>query len=222
MSLNWFSNLYRLNCSSSAQLDHFTCNTYTSRHSLEPKQNATTGISKMMTIYDDIVMCIGDEVIEKIEDYICPGHVIKWGKENQTYEINRRVWQTRAAVRKLSHILRDTNILINLKRTVFNICILLVMRYGMKTIPLTIKSAKKLRTTQRTLERMILEISFKDHISNAKRVYKKSASDSTKQWNTDYKRPMFRSGPWWPVERRRRHPGKNKFKNTRAICKPFE
>jgi len=42
-----------------------------------------------------------------------------------------------------------------------------VITYGMEATTLTVKLANKLRTTQRAIERMMLGISLRDHITNA-------------------------------------------------------
>ncbi|XP_050310861.1 uncharacterized protein LOC126746595 [Anthonomus grandis grandis] len=115
---------------------------------------------------DNIQVHIEDRIIDNVEEYVYLGHCIKLGKENQTAEINRRVRLTWAATGKLSHVLRNETIPINLKRKVFNACLLPVMTYGMETMTLTVKSANKLRTTQRAIERMMLGISLRDHITN--------------------------------------------------------
>lgn len=48
----------------------------------------------------------------------------------------------------------------------FGTCILPVMTYGMETLTPTIKPINKLRKTQRSIERIMLGISLKDHIGN--------------------------------------------------------
>lgn len=121
--------------------------------------------TKVMTP-DNLQVHIGDQTVENVEEYVYLGHCIKLGKENQTAEIKRRVRLTWAAAGKLSHVLRNRTIPINLKRKVFNTCLLPVMTYGMETMTLTVKSANKLRTTQRAIERTMLGIGLRDHITN--------------------------------------------------------
>lgn len=57
---------------------------------------------------------------------------------------------------KLSFIFKNPRVPINLKRKVHNMCIIPVMSYGLETMTLTIKSANKLRTTQRAIEGAML------------------------------------------------------------------
>ena len=45
-------------------------------------------------------------------------------------------------------------------------CVLPVMTYGLETMALTVKSADRLRTTQRAIERAMLGVSLKDRIKN--------------------------------------------------------
>lgn len=91
-------------------------------------------------------------------------HEIKLSKEDQTTEIERRIhW---AAYRELSFILKNAEVFINLKRKVYDICILPVMSYSLETMILTIKSTNKLKITQKAIERAMLGISLRDRIHN--------------------------------------------------------
>lgn len=96
--------------------------------------------------------------IEKVNEFIYLGHTITLGKENQTAEIIRRIRLTWAAVGRLGTKLRNPTLPVNLKRKVFNTCILPVLTYGMETMTLTDKSANRLRTTQRAIERNMLGV----------------------------------------------------------------
>lgn len=109
---------------------------------------------------------IEGHIIPKTEEYIYLGHEIHLGKPNQSAEVTRRIRLTWAAVGKLKNVIHNKDIPINLKRKVFNSCILPVMTYGMETMALTIKSANRLRCTQRAIERKMLGISLRDHIRN--------------------------------------------------------
>jgi len=94
------------------------------------------------------------------------GHTIKTGKENQTAEIKHRKRLAWTAFGKLSYILKNRVILINLKQKVFDTCILPVATYGLETVTMTKRSAEQLRVMQRVLERTMLEISLRDKIRN--------------------------------------------------------
>ena len=77
------------------------------------------------------------------------------GKKNQTAEINRRIGLTWAAFGRLRYILKDETIPINLKRKVYESCILPVATYGLKTMTLT-ESVNRLRTTQMAMLGILL------------------------------------------------------------------
>lgn len=104
--------------------------------------------------------------IENVNEYIYLGHTVKLGKENQNAEIKRRIRLSWAAFGKLQYIFKNEDIPINLKRRVYNTCILPVTSYGLETMSLTKKSANKLRTSQRAMERSMLGISLRQKIRN--------------------------------------------------------
>lgn len=116
--------------------------------------------------HTNILVTNDNHTLEVIEDYVDLGHIIKLGKDNQRAEIIRRIGLTWAAFGKLSRILRDPKISINLKRTVYNTCVLPVSTYGLETTTLTRSTANKLRICQRAMERAMLGISLRDKIRN--------------------------------------------------------
>lgn len=69
-------------------------------------------------------------------------------------------------VGRLSYILKNPKVLINLKRRVFDTGILPVMTYTMETTTLTFISTKQLRVTQRAVEMIMLGISSRHRITN--------------------------------------------------------
>ncbi|XP_045465548.1 uncharacterized protein LOC123674648 [Harmonia axyridis] len=111
--------------------------------------------TKVLTEEDIKVEMDGNE-IEKASEYVYLGHTITMGKQNQTAEITRRIRMTWVAVGKLRNVLRNPEIPINLKRKVFNTCILPVLTYGVETMKLTVHSGNRMRTTQRAIERAML------------------------------------------------------------------
>lgn len=92
---------------------------------------------------------VGGNEIERVREYVYLDHQIRLEKENQQAEVNRRIKMTWAATGKLGSVLKIPDIPINLKTKVFNTYVLPVMTYGMETTTLTVKTANKLRTTQR-------------------------------------------------------------------------
>lgn len=56
--------------------------------------------TKIMTKIENFAIRLGDQVIQKYEEYVYLGPIIKLGEENQTVENNRRVQQTWVATGK--------------------------------------------------------------------------------------------------------------------------
>ena len=81
-------------------------------------------------------------------------------------EINRRINLGWRAFGKASWALKDKSIPITLKRKLYNQCILPTVSYGSETWNLTRKQTKKLSSMQRAQERIILNISLRDHITS--------------------------------------------------------
>ena len=104
------------------------------------------------------------ECIEEVNNYIYLGQNISLQETNQG-EIKRRIQHRWAAFNKLSNILRS-NLPINLKRKLFNQCVLSAMTYTSETWTLSKKIENKLRTAQRAMERAMLNITRKDKIRN--------------------------------------------------------
>lgn len=121
--------------------------------------------TKIMTS-EETAITIEGCTLEHVEEYIYLGHAIRLGKQNQTNEISRRTRLSWAAFGRLGYILKSQSIPINLKRKVYEACILPVTTYGLETMTLTERSAERLRTTQRAMERAMLGISLRDRIRN--------------------------------------------------------
>jgi Reverse transcriptase (RNA-dependent DNA polymerase) len=121
--------------------------------------------TKIMTSENARVV-IGTDIIETVSEYNYLGHIITLGKDNRDREIRRRIQLSWAAFAKVSHILRDHATPINLKRKVYDACILPVSTYGLETVALTQISANKLRVMQRAMERSMLGVSLRDKIKN--------------------------------------------------------
>lgn len=114
-------------------------------------------MQKTKILSPDAIQCtIKQQTLEVVDHYVYLGHNIKLEKENQAAEITRRVGLTWAAFGKLGFILRDRTMPINLKRKVFESCVLPVTTYGLETTELTQNSANRLRVCQRAIERAML------------------------------------------------------------------
>lgn len=113
-----------------------------------------------------IRISIENHQIENVSEYIYLGHLIKLNKENQTKEITRRIGLTWAAFGKMGYILKNSKIPINLKRKVYDTCVLPIATYGLETMAITKNTANRLRVTQRAMERAMLGICLRDKIRN--------------------------------------------------------
>ena len=109
---------------------------------------------------------IENQILEVVDHYVYLGHNIKLGKDNQTSEIKRRVGLTWAAFGKLRFILNNEKIPINLKREVYESCVLPVTTYGLETLTFTKNNINRLKICQRAMERSMLGINFRDGIRN--------------------------------------------------------
>ncbi|NNK28772.1 MAG: reverse transcriptase family protein, partial [Flavobacteriaceae bacterium] len=103
--------------------------------------------------------------IELVSSYVYLGHKISFTDINQAEEINRRIQLAWAAFGKYSDIFRS-NLPVSLKRKVYNQCIIPTMSYASETWTLTKKMIGRLRTSQRAMERIMLNITRKDRWRN--------------------------------------------------------
>ncbi|CAH2222158.1 jg26044 [Pararge aegeria aegeria] len=83
-------------------------------------------------------------------------------------EVNRRIQIGWAAFGKLRNIF-SSKIPQCLKTKVFEQCVLPVMTYGIETWPLTMGLIRRLRVTQRAMERAMLGVSLRDQIEEIRR-----------------------------------------------------
>lgn len=108
---------------------------------------------------------INNDPVEQITEYIYLGHTITLGKQNQTAEITRRIRQGWIAYGKLAQVFKS-DISINLKKEVYDTCVLPVMTYGLETMAFTVKTINRLRVAQRAMERNMLGLRLVDRIMN--------------------------------------------------------
>lgn len=115
---------------------------------------------------EPLSVIIEGTIIEQVSQYTYLGHNIKLGRENQGAEILRRKQLSWAAFGKLGHILANKSIPINLKRKVYDSCVLPVTTYGLETTAITRANAQKLQVMQRAMERRMLHVSLRDRVRN--------------------------------------------------------
>ena len=134
----------------------------------------------------DHTIAVDGMTIEKVDSYIYLGKNITL--ENETAgEVRRRIQLAWVKFGKLSIILRDENLPISLKRQIFNQCIIPVLSYGAETWATTKKLEKKLRVTERAMERIMVGVTRRDKVRNEDLRKKTNARDiiqeiKTKKW----------------------------------------
>ena len=100
--------------------------------------------------------------LETVEHYIYLGKKITLNNETGE-EIKRRIqldWV------KFGTLFRDHTLPISLKRQVFDQCIISVLSYGAETWTTTKCLEKKLRVTERAMERIMIGVAMKDRVTN--------------------------------------------------------
>ncbi|XP_071568106.1 uncharacterized protein [Temnothorax nylanderi] len=81
-------------------------------------------LQKTRILSPDVVrFSVGDQTLEIVDRYVYLGHGIKLGKDNQTTEITRRMGLTWAAFGRLSFIIKDPTVPIDLKRKIYETCV---------------------------------------------------------------------------------------------------
>ena len=103
---------------------------------------------------------IQNEVLEVVDEYLYLGQLVQTNTSFET-EIKRRIKLGWSAFGRHSNILRGS-LPLCLKRKVFNQCVLPVMTYGSETWTTILETEKKLKRTQRAMERLILGVSLRD------------------------------------------------------------
>ena len=87
--------------------------------------------------------------------------------ENSTkQEVSIRIKTGWSVFAKYKEVFLDRYLPMSLKRKVFNWCVLPAMTYACQTWSLTKALLKKLETSQRAMERRILNVKLKDRIRN--------------------------------------------------------
>ena len=123
------------------------------------------GKTKFMTNIDttDNIQINGTET-EKVTNYKYLGQTI--AMENRRKQVSIRIKAGWSVFGKNREIFLDRHLPMSLKRKVFNQCVLPAMTYGSQTWSLTKALLKKLETSQRAMERRMLNVKLKDRIRN--------------------------------------------------------
>ena len=106
-----------------------------------------------------------DQQLEQVNRYIYLGRMMTMNDDIMAEILNRTKLSWKAFGKKST--IFKSNMPICLKRKVFNQCVLPVLTYGCETWTLNTKAAQKLKVTQRSMERQMLNISLRDKRRNA-------------------------------------------------------
>lgn len=105
--------------------------------------------------------------MEYVHKFINLGQIFKVNNENQTAEINLRIRLGWMAFGRLSYVLKNRRIPLQLRRRVYNTCIISVLRYGPQTLIYSRKNIERLKKAQNAMERAMLGITLKDRKRNS-------------------------------------------------------
>ena len=106
---------------------------------------------------------IDNNEIEEVDHYIYLGQRISMEIASKEQEIKRRITLGWQAFGRASAIFKNKEIPTCLKRQVYNQCIIPTVTYGSETWNLTKIQTMKLRSMQRAHERIMLNITWRDH-----------------------------------------------------------
>ena len=121
--------------------------------------------TKLMTNRTHVHVTINGETVHYVSEFLYLGQIMAI-HNRQTREVDRRIQNSWKAFWKLKNYLLSRNIQLNLRRRLFDMCILPVMTYGAQTWSLTARQEEKLRVAQRAMERRMLGITRRDRIRN--------------------------------------------------------
>ena len=130
---------------------------------LKMNKDKTKIMSNSLVVPTSVV--VDGSALEVVDEYVYLGQIVQLGRSNFEKEVNRRIQLGWAAFGKLRHIF-SSQLPQSLKTKVFDQCVLPVMTYGTETWSLTMGLIRKLKVTQRAMERAMLGVSLRDRIRN--------------------------------------------------------
>ncbi|XP_072051533.1 uncharacterized protein [Amphiura filiformis] len=124
------------------------------------------GKTKFMTNFEtNEPIVVETDEIEKVESYKYLGQTVKL-EDNTREEVLIRIKAGWSCFGRYKDILCDKKLSMILRKRVFNQCVLPTMTYGCETWTTTKYLEQKLITTQRAMERRMLNITIRDKIRN--------------------------------------------------------
>jgi hypothetical protein len=126
------------------------------------------------------IIRLNNNIIEYVPEYLYLGQIIS-PHESTAKEIDRRIGNAWKRYWSMKEIMKNTQFSTSIKRKLFNTCILPIFTYGCETWALTKAQCKKLKVSQRAMERSILKKRRLDKIKNSE------LRDKTKLEDVAYK-----------------------------------
>ncbi|GBP02857.1 Putative uncharacterized transposon-derived protein F52C9.6 [Eumeta japonica] len=108
---------------------------------------------------------VGNAEINYTDEYVYVGQLITL-KEPMREEVKRRITNGWRSYRTLKEPMKDKKLHINIKRKLFNTCILPVFTYGCRSWIITKEIINKPATCQYAMERSILSVKISDKLRN--------------------------------------------------------
>lgn len=121
--------------------------------------------TKAMTNDIEETLFIGNDEVDYVEDFIYLGQLVSFS-ERQDKELRRRIQNAWKGFWKLKTYLTSRSLPMKLKARIFNMCIVPILTYGCQTWSFTKRQRSRMETTQRRMERRMLNKTWKDKIRN--------------------------------------------------------
>lgn len=118
-----------------------------------------------MTNGERTTINLGNNQIDYTDEYIYLGQLITHDNPMRK-EVERRITNGWRRYWGLKEIMKDKKLNMNIKRKIFNTCILPVLMYGSQTWTLTQNMTNKLATCQYAMERSMMNVKKSDRLRN--------------------------------------------------------
>lgn len=123
--------------------------------------------TKLLTNSEPVPISIDNQLIEYVSEYIYLGQIISHSDQS-TKEINRRTANGWKKYWSLKEVFKSNELSMQIKRKVFESCVLPVITYGCETWSLTKQHREKLERCQRAMERSMTGTKRQDRVRSTK------------------------------------------------------
>ena len=114
---------------------------------------------------EDVRIKVDNREIEDVNSYTYLGQIIT-NDHDQTKELRKRIGLGWSAFARYRSIMRNTKVKMDLKRKIFNECILPIMTYGSQTWSISNTKLQAIAIAQRKMERQMLGVTLLDKKRN--------------------------------------------------------